>query len=154
MEFAQSGDNVTAIESILNDNLQVLKHIVSEATKAKRLFEQQMADAKNQATIQAEQIKKEVADSENQIKLQEAEINANATIKGKLIDQQTKLLEIEMKLKVDTNGNGYVDELERFGSIIEKNQAKLDDLQLRREAHQLNVDKFNWDKSHPKNNSK
>lgn len=154
MAFAQSGDNDTAIESILNDNLQVLKKVVSDATKAKRAYEQQMEEAKNQAMIQAEQIKKETKAEENQTKLQEIEMSNQALIKGKLIDQQTKLLEIEMKLQVDTNGNGYIDELERFGDILEKNQAKIDDIQLRREAHQLNVDKFEWDKKHPKNNKK
>lgn len=153
MSFAQGGDNDTAIASILNDNFQVIEKKIKEATKLRKAFEQQMQDSKNQAMIQAEQIKAQSKQNELDYSLQEANIASETSINVELIKQQTALLQIAEKLQVDTNGNGYIDKNEAYNTAMRDLSVKQTELGIKLENQRLQREKFEYDKAHPKGNS-
>lgn len=134
---SQNGDSDLAVEATLNDNLQVLREKIIKATEAKKLWEQQMNDSKNQAIMQAAQVNKEAAQIKLDGELQIKQMEIDSVRERALIDQQTQLLVWEQRLKVDTNGNGYIDEMEAYGDAINKNRIAMEQLQLKREELQL-----------------
>ena len=153
MSFAQSGDNDTAIASILNDNFQIIEKKIKEATKLKKAFEQQMQDSKNQAIIQAEQIKSEMEQRKIDSRLQEVNIQSETSINVEFIKQQTALLQMAEKLQVDTNGNGYVDQNEAYNTAMRTLAIKQSELGIKIDNQRLQRDKFEYDKAHPKGKS-
>ena len=129
---AQNGDSKLAVEAIMNDNLQVLKSKVEDAAKAKELYDQQMQQTKLQNDQQIEAMKQKGIKDTQDFEVQKIQLENDGQKEIKLIDQQTQLLVWEQRLKVDTNGNGYIDENEIYGDAIAKNQQQQDTLALNR----------------------
>ena len=126
---------------------------IKEATKLKKAFEQQMQDSKNQAMIQAEQIKFEMEQRKIDSKLQEVNIQSETSINVEFIKQQTVLLQTAQKLQIDTNGNGYIDQNEAYNTAMRDLAIKQSELNIKIDNQRLQRDKFEYDKNHPKGNS-
>lgn len=142
---AQGGDFELATEGIMNDNLQVLRSKVIEANKAKKLYEQQMQQAKLQNDQQIEQLKQQGLKEDREFQIQKVQLENEGSREVKLIDQQTQLLVWEQRLKVDTNANGYIDENEAYGESLIRNQQSQEQLALARQ-------KFEFEKQKHKDN--
>ena len=142
---AQNGDFEMATEAILNDNLQALRHKVLDISKATKLYNQQMKDAENQATVQAEQIKSDTEHFKAENKLAEIQATNDGAIQKALIDQQTQLLVWDKRLSVDANGNGYVDDVEAAGGALMENYYKQEAIQIKRQELALKTKKVNSD---------
>lgn len=131
--LSQNGDVEIGMEAILNDNLQVLKRQVLTANDAKKAYEQQLSDSKNQAAIQAQQIAQQTKQMELEATNQVETLKSHTAIEKAYIDQETQLLVWEQRLKVDTNGNGFIDEGEAYGTAIESAKNEAAKLQMKRE---------------------
>lgn len=140
---AQNGDADLAVEAIMNDNLQVLKSKVEEASKAKKLYEQQMQQSKMWNDQQIEAMKQQGIKDNQDFEIQKIQLENDGTKEVKLIDQQTQLLVWEQRLKVDTNGNGYIDENETYGDSIKRNQQQQETLALARAKFEFDKKKHN-----------
>jgi len=130
---SQGGDYELGTEAILNDNLQSLKRKIITISEATKQYNQQMADAKNQATIQAEQIKQDTAKMVAENELQKAQITADGAQQKALIDQATQLLVWDKRLSIDTDGNGYLSKSEESGQQLADTNFRIDQMQMKRE---------------------
>lgn len=136
---AQNGDVVVGTEAIMNDNLQSLRDKILAADKANKAYEQQMADAKNQAMLQAAQIAKETEQIKLQGELQKIQLENDGRENEKYIEQETALLTWEKRLQVDKNANGYID-------MQEANEGQLLNVQIAKENLALKREKLALDR--------
>jgi len=152
---AQNGDFELATETILNDNLQVLKGKILAANKAKREYDKSIEDAKNQASIQAQQIAQETELKKQEFELQKEQIKTDRELNKALIDQETQLLVWDLRLQQDSNGNGYLDDEESLNSQetmakIELQRKQMDlkyqELAIKRTQLKHNMQKQSTDK--------
>jgi len=129
---SQNGDVELATEAIMNDNLQVLKSKVEDAAKAKKVYEQQMELSKQQSAQQIEAMKQQGIKDTRDFEIQKIQLENDGKKELELIKQEGLLLVWEQRLKVDTNGNGYIDENETYGEAINRNQQQQEVLSLAR----------------------
>ena len=109
---SQNGDFELATEAILNDNLQSLKRQILNAQEKRREYEAGLEAAKNQASIQAQEIARQTQVEKNQHEKDLEVIKADSKTNELLIQRETDLLVWELRLQTDMNGNGYVDDSE------------------------------------------
>ena len=119
---SQNGDNELAIEAIMNDNLQVLKSKVEDASKAKREYEQQMELTKQQSAQQIELLKQQGLKESREFELQKLQMTNDNAKEVALIQQATAIMVIDKKLQVDTDGNDYISNSEKLNDTIIKTQ--------------------------------
>ena len=130
---AQNGNNTLAVEAIINDNLQELKHKILEADEAEKAYQQQMENIKNQASMQAKQMDVEAKQIDHQYNLETIQAQGDIDMQQKYIDQETQLLVWDKRLEVDKNGNGYISDDEAMKDILANAKTQIANLQIKRE---------------------
>ena len=130
---SQNGDLDIAISAIEDNNLVSISQNIKKAVEAKREYEMQLQQAEQQTRIQAEQI---IAERETQ--KQQFEAEQNAADRQNKIDLENIKLEGEkeiwrMRLQVDTNGNGNIDQDEAAIAQGGYTQADINRIKMQKE---------------------
>lgn len=130
---SQNGDLDIAISAIEDNNLVSISQNIKKAVEAKREYEMQLQQAEQQTRIQAEQII-----SERETQKQQFEAEQNAADRQNKIDLENIKLEGEkeiwrMRLQVDTNGNGNIDQDEAAIAQGGYTQADINRIKMQKE---------------------
>lgn len=130
---SQNGDLDIAISAIEDNNLVSISQNIKKAVEAKREYEMQLQQAEQQTRIQAEQII-----TERETQKQQFEAEQNAADRQNKIDLENIKLEGEkeiwrMRLQVDTNGNGNIDQDEAAIAQGGYTQADINRIKMQKE---------------------
>lgn len=129
--LGQNGNSEIALESILNDNIKVLKQKVLEAIDSKRQYDAQIENLKNISAEKIAAMNKETEYNKQQHEIELENLKTEKEITTAYINQETQLLVWDMRLSKDVNGNGYIDDNENALSNAEelKNLRRKIDIQ-------------------------
>ena len=130
---SQNGDLDIAISAIEDNNLVSISQNIKKAVEAKREYEMQLQQVEQQTRIQAEQII-----TERETQKQQFEAEQNAADRQNKIDLENIKLEGEkeiwrMRLQVDTNGNGNIDQDEAAIAQGGYTQADINRIKMQKE---------------------
>ena len=121
-----------AIEAIENNNITSIAKNIKKAIQARRDYELQMQQVQQQAQAEVEQIV-----SQREAAKQEFEAQQNALdINLEVLKQEGEKEIWNMRLKVDTNGNGNIDKDEAMAAQSGYTASDVNRIKLQKELKQ------------------
>ena len=138
-EFAfnvgQNGMPDVALEAITNRNTMAIKRNIKKAIEAQREYEMQMQQLQEQARAETEKIisEREAMRIENENQQKALDREKDIMIEQMKIESEERI--VEAKLKIDVNGNGYIDKEEAMMSQNGYTQNDINRLKLQKELN-------------------
>lgn len=138
-EFAfnvgQNGMPDVALEAITNRNTMAIKRNIKKAIEAQREYEMQMQQLQEQARAETEKIisEREAMRIENENQQKALDREKDIMIEQMKIESEERI--VEAKLKIDVNGNGYIDKEEAMMAQNGYTQNDINRLKLQKELN-------------------
>lgn len=124
-----------AIEAIENNNITSISKNIKKAIQARREYEIQMQQAQQEAAAQTEQIISQREQAKQQFEARENQLNREHDIDVENLKIQGQKEIWEMRLQVDTNGNGNIDKDEAAAHQAGFSRADVNRLKMEKELN-------------------
>lgn len=125
-----------AIEAIENNNIASIAKNIKKAIQARRDYELQMQQVQQQAQAEVEQIVSQREAAKQEFEAQQNALDRKHDINLEVLKQEGEKEIWNMRLKVDTNGNGNIDKDEAMAAQSGYTASDVNRIKLQKELKQ------------------
>ena len=125
-----------AIEAIENNNITSIAKNIKKAIQARRDYELQMQQVQQQAQAEVEQIVSQREAAKQEFEAQQNALDREHDVNLEILKQEGEKEIWNMRLKVDTNGNGNIDKDEAMAAQSGYTTSDVNRIKLQKELKQ------------------
>ena len=125
-----------AIEAIENNNITSIAKNIKKAIQARRDYELQMQQVQQQAQAEVEQIVSQREAAKQEFEAQQNALDRKHDVNLEILKQEGEKEIWNMRLKVDTNGNGNIDKDEAMAAQSGYTASDVNRIKLQKELKQ------------------
>ena len=125
-----------AIEAIENNNITSIAKNIKKAIQARRDYELQMQQVQQQAQAEVEQIVSQREAAKHEFEAQQNALDREHDVNLEILKQEEDKENWNMRLKVDTNGNGNIDKDEAMAAQSGYTASDVNRIKLQKELKQ------------------